>query len=75
VKSTAAVVFDTSKEQIDAERQMTDLGLDSVMAVELRNRLEVATGLRLAATVVLDYPTPVILAQRLEQALRSQQAS
>jgi polyketide synthase 12 len=73
VKSAAAIVFSTSKERIDVEREMADLGLDSVMAVELRNRLETATGLRLAATVVLDYPTPIVLAQRLAQALRSEQ--
>jgi acyl carrier protein len=71
VKSTAALVFGISPQQIDAERPMTDLGVDSVMAVELRNRLEVATRTRLAAAAVLNYPTPIILAQQLREALRS----
>jgi short-subunit dehydrogenase/acyl carrier protein len=47
---------------VDPDRSLYEVGLDSLMSVELRNRLSIATGLKLPATTTLDYQTPEKLA-------------
>lgn len=65
----AAVAGHPDAHAIDPDRAFGDLGFDSMIGVELRNRLTSHTGLALSRTLIFDYPTPVALADHLRRQL------
>lgn len=56
--------------QIEARHRLFDIGIDSLMAVELRNSLHSGLAISLPSTLVFDYPTVEALVDFLAAGLR-----
>lgn len=64
-REVALVLGRSTSDAVGVDQLFAELGFDSLISVELRNRLAAATGMRLAASVAFEHPTPVALAEYL----------
>ncbi|MFG2050622.1 SDR family NAD(P)-dependent oxidoreductase [Micromonospora sp. NPDC048935] len=67
--SASTVLGHGAAGDILADRSFREAGFDSLAAVELRNHLVAATGIRLPPAAVFDHPTPAELAEHLRTLL------
>jgi acyl transferase domain-containing protein/acyl carrier protein len=65
VRSQMALVLGQDAAAIDSHKTFRELGFDSLSAVELRNRLSTASGLRLGVGLLFDHPTPAAVVAHL----------
>uniref|UniRef100_UPI000AFBF360 type I polyketide synthase n=1 Tax=Streptomyces atriruber TaxID=545121 RepID=UPI000AFBF360 len=61
----AAVLGHATADGLDANRTFKDLGFDSIMLGDLRNRLTAALGVGLTTATLFDHPTPAGLARHI----------
>lgn len=71
----AGRVLGQSAAAVDQEKPLTALGIDSLMAVELKNRMQMNFGVEIPATALLKGPTLIELGQEVLAKLRAQLAT
>ncbi|MFJ9561415.1 SDR family NAD(P)-dependent oxidoreductase [Streptomyces fuscichromogenes] len=71
----AAVLGFTEPSALPADRSFTEIGFDSLSAVQVRNRLSAFTRVRLSPTVVLEHPTLPELAAHIHGVLLAEGAT
>ncbi|MET8179267.1 SDR family NAD(P)-dependent oxidoreductase [Streptomyces sp. NPDC005336] len=65
----ADVLGHVGADAVDPQRPFGELGVDSLAALELRNRISADTGLRLSTTLTFDYPNPEAIVGHLVEEL------
>jgi mycoketide-CoA synthase len=65
VRRELGVALGRAPGALDPDRPLHDLGIDSLMAAQLKNHLAMVTGLRLRSTLLFDYPSPAAIAGHL----------
>jgi NAD(P)-dependent dehydrogenase (short-subunit alcohol dehydrogenase family)/acyl carrier protein len=74
-RQTALVLGHTDTTRIGPGETFKKLGIDSFTALELRNKLGAAAGLKLPATLVFDHPNPAALARFLGESITPDSAA
>jgi acyl transferase domain-containing protein/thioesterase domain-containing protein len=75
VQKAVGKVLRAEPDQVDPRRKLVELGLDSLMAVELRNQLARMTRLALPATLIFEHGTPALLVSYLAARLSTSSAA
>ncbi|MFZ5526629.1 MAG: SDR family NAD(P)-dependent oxidoreductase [Pseudomonadota bacterium] len=67
VAGLVAETLGLRQDEVDRHAGFFDLGLDSLSALEIKNRLQATLGLNLPGTLAFDHPTPSALVAHLSQ--------